>query len=102
MAFCLKSYFTKSEISKKLNGFVIKYEEASPSVVPSTSSATEFDGLQSGAREESEYVSKHVSALRMVEGFLSALQNATRDGRIVSHPFLSLFSMPLQKHFSYA
>ena len=35
------------------------------------------------AGDEGEYISRHVSALRMVEALFSALTNADQDGRVV-------------------
>ena len=63
--FHLQAYFERSQISKKLNGFALKHVESVQ--------------LRNGA----EYVSKHVSALRIVESFFEGLTNADKDGRIV-------------------
>eukprot|EP00051_Salpingoeca_urceolata_P024533 m.432377 g.432377 ORF g.432377 m.432377 type:complete len:393 (-) comp20244_c0_seq40:12-1190(-) len=68
--FKLRAFLEQSEISKKLNGFVLKHD-TTPSV---TSTST----------EPQEFVSRHVSALRMFESFLQALTNADDDGRILS------------------
>lgn len=76
----LLSYMERSQISKKVNGFVLKY----------TADATPVDGGATvhGSSHGEEYVSKHVSALRVVEGFLRALTNTDHDGRVLvtTHP----------------
>lgn len=69
--FQLQAYFQRSEISKKVNGFVIKQNSDVDASAPASPS------------KGSEYVSKHVSALRSVESFLQALSNADKDGRIL-------------------
>ena len=56
--FHLQAYFERSQISKKLNGFALKHVEAVQ--------------LKKGG---TEYVSKHVSALRIVESFFEGLTN---------------------------
>eukprot|EP00039_Didymoeca_costata_P011219 m.156726 g.156726 ORF g.156726 m.156726 type:complete len:823 (-) comp15104_c0_seq2:1730-4198(-) len=61
--FEIQKYFERSEISKKVMGFAKKY----------------MPEVNSGG----EYVSKHVSSLRMAEEFLYSLQNPDKDGRIV-------------------
>jgi hypothetical protein len=59
----IKDYFEQSEISKKVLGFANKY-------IPAVGGG-------------SDTVSTHVSALSIVEAFLTTLTNADSDGRIV-------------------
>jgi chromosome transmission fidelity protein 1 len=81
--FKLARYFEKSEISKKVNGFVLKQEETRPTVA------------SRGRGGAADYVSKHVSALKMTESFFHSLTNADKDGRLViqSGPSLAAVSI---------
>jgi len=66
---CLQQFCEKTEISKKMHGFVEQ-------------SGMEVMAVVAEENSDDSYVSRHVSALHTVEGFLSALTNADKDGRI--------------------
>lgn len=74
--FRLVKYFENSEISKKVNGFVLKQSA-------DASTAVSMDPTQAHG---TEYVSRHVSALKSVETFILSLTNADRDGKLVIQP----------------
>ncbi|CAM9951290.1 unnamed protein product, partial [Hapterophycus canaliculatus] len=73
--FKLQRYMRRSEISRKVMGFMDWSAACEPQL---TVAAGAEDGKPEGA-----FVSKHFSALQAVEGFLDALTNASRDGRIL-------------------
>lgn len=68
--FKIEKYFKRSEIVKKLNGFVDK-------VAASQVHLWNRDG------DEENHIERHRPALGIVESFLLALTNADADGRIV-------------------
>eukprot|EP00041_Stephanoeca_diplocostata_P014004 m.251522 g.251522 ORF g.251522 m.251522 type:complete len:960 (-) comp19540_c0_seq1:191-3070(-) len=72
--FRLEKFFKISEISKKVNGFVLK--QAAKDVATTIATATPSD-------DGDGYVSRHVSALRMTESFFAALTNTDKNGRLV-------------------
>ncbi|CAM9137770.1 unnamed protein product [Scytosiphon promiscuus] len=74
--FKLQRYMRRSEISRKVMGFM----DLSAACVPQLTVAT----AGGGGNLERAFVSKHFSALQAVEGFLDALTNASRDGRILA------------------
>ncbi|XP_041458107.1 ATP-dependent DNA helicase DDX11-like isoform X2 [Lytechinus variegatus] len=100
--FKLQRYCQKSQISRKLNGFVERYQPSSVKVhqaeKPKGSGMTQFlhQISQRGQAptqnkqttpEKSGDEENHVfsSPLMHIEGFLLALTNANKDGRIVVH-----------------
>eukprot|EP00903_Cladosiphon_okamuranus_P010493 g9925.t1 len=109
--FKLQRYMRRSEICRKVMGFVDLSATLSPEVTlqtkPPLSAAnggsnqcgcsnaaggsTEAAGVDAagvtvavGANGGGAFVSKHFSALQTVEGFLDALTNASRDGRVLA------------------
>lgn len=80
--FKLARYFDVSGISKKVNGLVLKLDEAG-SMSPRKGTAPAAAAPAVSAAADEDYVAKHVSALKMTETFFSLLTNREKDGRLV-------------------
>ncbi|XP_076364915.1 ATP-dependent DNA helicase DDX11 [Tachypleus tridentatus] len=89
--FKMLSFCDKSQIAQKLHGFTGKYEvqvKKQSEVVKNTSSLSDFLSKLSGKSHISEETSNQQevlisSPLFQVQGFLQALTNPDRDGRVI-------------------
>ncbi|KAJ8249834.1 hypothetical protein COCON_G00230500 [Conger conger] len=93
--FKVQRYFQKSLISRKLCGFVERYQGAGVKVASSNKENRRTEGLahflqslQNGQKAQTDggrrgEADQHVLPMMQVEGFLLALTNANKDGRVV-------------------